>query len=170
MATHTATLKYLRITPRKVRSVARLLKGLPLPEAEAQLIYERRRAAKPLLKLLRSAAAGAKHARNVDEATLYIQSIRVDKGLILRRHLPRARGMATPIEKKSSHVTLFLDILPEGTKPRFTILREKKVKLPPEERKKERKKGTTVAKEEARASKAERPGFFKRMFRRKAGM
>lgn len=174
MATQTAQLKYLRIAPRKVRSVARLIQGLSLPEAEAQLLYERRRAAGPILKLLRSAAASAKHTRNIEEHLLYIKSIRVDQGPMQKRILPRARGMATPIQKKMSHVTVLLQTLPEGTKPKFTIVHKKKVKLPPEERpKKGKKEGKTpVAKEETRerARKVERPGFFRRVFTRKTAM
>ena len=63
-----AHLSYLRIAPRKTRSVANLIKGLSVNEAEAQLLVERRRPAKPLLKLLRSAVANAKNNQK-DEQT-----------------------------------------------------------------------------------------------------
>ena len=87
----TAQLRYLRIAPRKVRSVADLIRGLPVQDAEAQLMVQRRRPAKPLLKLLRSAVANAKNNKqNADH--LFISEIRVDQGPMLKRMLPRARG------------------------------------------------------------------------------
>ncbi|MEK7520828.1 MAG: 50S ribosomal protein L22, partial [Patescibacteria group bacterium] len=96
----TARLNYLRIAPRKVRSVANLLKGLPINEAETQLIYERRRASHALLKLLRSAVRAAEETKKISPQKLFVKSIRVDQGPMLKRSLPRARGIATPIQKK----------------------------------------------------------------------
>src|SRR3989344_3194296 len=100
-----AKLNYLRIAPRKVRSVGDLIKGLSVNEAEAQLLLQRRRASVSLLKLLRSAVAGAKEKKMQPDA-LYVESLRVDQGPMLKRFLPRARGLATPIQKKTSHVTI----------------------------------------------------------------
>ena len=105
-----ATLRYLRIAPRKVRVVADLVRGLSVNDAEAQLIVERRRPAGPLLKLLRSAVAGAGNDRRLEPAKLYVKEIRVDKGPMLKRVLPRARGVATPIQKKMSHVLSLIHI------------------------------------------------------------
>jgi len=165
-----AVLRYLKMTPRKVRFVADLIKGLPVAEAQAQLMAEKRRAAQPLLKLLRSGIANAKNNLRMNVERLYIENIRVDQGPMLKRQLPRARGIATPIEKKMSHVTLVLseeDVVPP---PRFTILVKKKVKLPKEERPKaKREKSETEEKVEIRPKTAT-PGFFRRIFRRKAGM
>ena len=104
----TVKLNYLKIAPRKVRSVADLIRGLPVNEAEAQLMVQRRRASRPLLKLLRSAVASAKNNKKLEPENLYIESLRVDKGPMLKRHLPRARGMATPIQKKMSNITMVL--------------------------------------------------------------
>ncbi len=161
-----AKLNYLRMTPRKVRLVANLVKGLSAREAEAQLIYERRRAAKPLLKLLRSALADAKNTKQLEPNTLFIEHIRVDQGPMLKRSLPRARGSASPIQKKMSHVVLVLGERP-AEEDRFTIVVQKKEKLPPEKR--ERKIGKSEEKEGSPAtSRRDRPGFLKRMFRRKS--
>mgnify|MGYP001560257834 CR=1 FL=1 len=163
----TAKLKYLKITPRKVRLVGDLVRGLPVNEAEAQLLHERRRAAKPLLKLLRSAAQNAKTAKHFDPEKLYIESLRVDEGPMLKRYLPRARGTTTPIHKKMSHVTLVLAENPKIAKPRFTIVVPKRVKLPGGEKIKGKKKKTGTV-PSATAPQPKKPGFWKRMFRRKA--
>ena len=163
-----AQLNYLRITPRKVRLVADAIKGLSVNEAEAQLMNLSKRAAKPLLKLLRSAIADAKHNQRLNPDQLYIQGIRVDQGPMLERYLPRARGRATPIQKKTSHITLILRENP-NLKPRFKIVVEKKVKLPPGEAKKPKPKKPQIhEKEETAARPQKKAGFFQRVFRRKA--
>lgn len=162
-----AKLNYLRITPRKVRQVADLIRGLPVNEAEAQLLFQRRRAARALLKLLRSAVANAKTNQRLDADKLFIESLSVDQGPMLKRSLPRARGMATPIHKKSSHVTIVLGEKPEF-KPRFKIVHEKKVKLPPEERVKAKKEKPMKEHAEEKVSREKKPGFFTKIFRRKS--
>ena len=153
------------MAPRKVRSVASLVKGLPLSEAEAQLMLLRRRAAKPLLKLLRSAAANLKNNKRMNPDNFYVESFAVDGGPMLKRHLPRARGMATPIQKKTSHVTLLLAENLNAKEPRFKISVPKKTKLP------SAKKGARQGKqpkEKAVAPEVKRPGFFKKLFSRKS--
>ncbi len=175
MATeYKAKLNYLRMAPRKVRSVGDLIKGLPVNEAEAQLLMQSRRPAKPLLKLLRSAIANAKNNGLSDAGYLYIASLRVDGGPMLKRILPRARGSASPIEKKMSHVTLVLGVN-EAQKPRFTIVTPKKKKpIPGETGKRTAKKRTASPKTEEKDApemkqKEKRGGnFWKRSFNRKA--
>lgn len=167
MATHTVKLKYLRIAPRKVRLVAGLLAGLPVVEAEAQLLYERRRPAKVILKLLRSAVAGAKAGKRMDALKLYVESVRVDGGPMLKRSLPRARGSATPIHKKMSHITLTVAEKETGT-ARFTIVSPKKIKLPPEETKGAKKKKMGASQLDRRGGETTKPGFLRRIFRRKS--
>ena len=168
MTKQIAKLNYLRMTPRKVRAVADLIKGLPVHEAEAQLMSMRRRAAVPLLKLLRSATANIKNGKRADEEKFYVESARVDQGPMLKRSLPRARGMATPIHKKMSHVTLVLAEKPDLAPPRFKIVVPKKVKLPPGEGKPAKKKVERAEKEITEPKK--KPGFFRRIFSRKAGL
>ncbi len=146
--------------------MARLLVGLGANEAEAQLLHVRRRAAQPLLKLLRSAVAGAKATKRLEAETLYIQNIRVDQGPMLKRALPRARGMATPIQKKTSHVTVVLDER-TGAVPRFKIVVPKKVKLPPESKAKQKKPKAERAPKDAGRERAQK-GFWRKMFRRKS--
>lgn len=159
---------YLRIAPRKVRVVADLVRGLSVREAEAQLLAIRRRAALPLLKLLRSAIANLKNNKRLSEERFYIESLRVDGGPMLKRSLPRARGMATPIQKKMSHVTLVLAENPNLEPPRFKIVVKKKVKLPPGEGKSAKK--TKPATGEKPVAEPKRPGFFRRVFSRKSGI
>jgi large subunit ribosomal protein L22 len=162
-----AQLHYLRMAPRKVRSVADVVKGLSVIEAEAQLLAIRRRAAVPLLKLLRSAVANIKNNKRMSVEKFFIESFRVDGGPMLKRGLPRARGMTSPIQKKMSHVTLVLAENPNLSPPRFKIVVKKKVKLPPGEGKPIKKERTD--KEEKAEKLAKKPSFFKRVFSRKAG-
>ncbi len=160
-----AKLNHLHIAPRKVRMVADLVKGLSVNEAEAQLFFQRSRPAKPLLKLLRSAVANAVHNAHCNPEKLYIENLRVDQGPMLKRTLPRARGVATPIQKKMSHITLVISENPDLKPPRFKIVVPKKTKKKTEEIKKDRKTGEKKPMEKSPSSK---PGFLKRIFRRKS--
>jgi large subunit ribosomal protein L22 len=160
-------ISYLRMAPRKVRLVADLIKRLPAVEAEAQLMYERRRAAKPLLKLLRSAMSNIKSHKRLDPNKLFVENLVVDGGPMLKRHLPRARGVASPIQRKMSHVTLTLSERDNVGVPKFKIVIEKKVKLPQDDKSKNDKKKTQKETMETVARRKE-PGFFKRFFRRKS--
>ncbi|MBI2025077.1 MAG: 50S ribosomal protein L22 [Candidatus Harrisonbacteria bacterium] len=161
--TQLAQLNYLHIAPRKVRLIANTLRGLSAKEAEAQLLLRSQRSATPLLKLLRSALANARN-RNLDSNRLFVSTIRVDQGPMLKRFLPRAQGRATPIQKKMSHVTLVLQEAGTQYQERFTI-------NPPVKKTKTKKEKRVKPKTEA--IKTERPkekrgGFFKRLFRRKS--
>jgi large subunit ribosomal protein L22 len=103
-----AYLRYLRIAPRKVRLVADLIRGKSVLEAERILNFTRKKAAPPLLKLLKSAISNAKHNFNLNEKNLYVSKILVDQGPKTKKVFPRARGRADIKEKKTSHVTLIL--------------------------------------------------------------
>ncbi|MBU6500782.1 MAG: 50S ribosomal protein L22 [Patescibacteria group bacterium] len=168
MTKQTAKLNYLRITPRKVRAVADLIRGLSVNEAEAQLLAIRRRPAVNLLKLLRSAVADLKNNKKMEPEKFYVETIQVDQGPMLKRSLPRARGMATPIQKKMSHVTLVLAENLKLASPRFKIVVPKKIKLPPGEDKSRNREKKPQEKEVA-GTKPKKPGFFKKIFNRKAG-
>ncbi|MDA1334428.1 MAG: 50S ribosomal protein L22 [bacterium] len=110
MSKSTAKLSFLRIAPRKVRLLADLVKGSEVSIAINQLTINTKRSAEPLLKLIKSAVANAHENSKVPEGTpLYIRSLRVDEGRTLKRMMPRARGRATTIRKRSSHITLELD-------------------------------------------------------------
>ena len=114
--TVTAKLRNLRIAPRKVRLVAELLKNKPVSEAQATLTFTTKKATKPLLKLLNSAVANARNNFQLEPANLYISKITVDEGTKFKRWMPRARGQASEIQKKTSHITLVLsDKIKHGT-------------------------------------------------------
>ncbi|MGE4554641.1 MAG: 50S ribosomal protein L22 [Candidatus Paceibacterota bacterium] len=111
-----AVLRYLRISPRKVRLVANLIKGKTVKEAENSLRVLKKRAREPLLKLLKSAVSNAKHNFNLSPENLFISELRVDEGPALKRWMPRARGSASLIKKRSSHVYLVLKEISEENK------------------------------------------------------
>lgn len=102
-------LNNLRIAPRKVRLVANLIKGITVYEAEKQLLFLSKRSAEPLKKLLDSAVANAKNNFKTDAENLIVKNIIVNAGPILKRRRPRSRGMANPIEKKTSHIEIILE-------------------------------------------------------------
>ncbi len=159
----------LRMSPRKVRLVADLLRGLPVNEAEARLLIDRHRAGKPLLKLLRSALAGAK-AKNLNLESLYIESIRVDQGPMLKRWMARAQGRGAAIQKKTSHIYLGLGENPAQKTARFDISRPvKKSKTESEKKPKAPRKKPEAAAPEEEKKKPPKKGFFKRTFGRKSG-
>ncbi len=106
----TAKLNYLRISPRKVRLVANLIKGMAVKDARAQLAFIPQNASRPLLKLLNSAVANAEHNSKLLSDNLYIKTITVNAGPTLKRVQPRAMGRAYVIRKRSSHVNLILDV------------------------------------------------------------
>lgn len=104
-----AVAKYMRISPRKVRIVAKNIKGLSVEKALAQLKYTPKKAAVILLKVLNSALANAEQKSEIDVDTLYVKNVFVDEGPTAKRWRPRAMGRATRIRKRTSHVTVILD-------------------------------------------------------------
>lgn len=104
-----AKLSYARISPRKMRLVTNLCKGLPITEARNQLTFSSKKGAKFLIKLLDSALANAKNKGGIDTESLYVKNAYVDCGPTMKRYLPRSMGRATPILKRMSHVTIILD-------------------------------------------------------------
>ncbi|HEY4504062.1 MAG TPA: 50S ribosomal protein L22 [Candidatus Paceibacterota bacterium] len=104
----TASLKNFRQSPRKVRSVANLVRGKFVSQALDTLNFLDKKAADPLCGLLKSAIANAKNNYNIEKDKLIIKELRVDVGYILKRRMPRARGMAYPINKRTSHILLVL--------------------------------------------------------------
>lgn len=104
-----AKLRFLKISPKKVRQVANVIKGMNFQEAAVQLRQLPQKSAKPLYKVLMSAAANAEHNFKMSRNDLYVSCIRVDPGPIYgKRWRARARGAAFPIRKRSSHVSIVL--------------------------------------------------------------
>ncbi len=103
-----AILKFARLSPRKTRLVADLVRGKDFFIAETQLKWQKGKVAPVLLKLLRSAAANAEHNNKLNKEDLFVKSILVDAGPVLKRYTPKAFGRATPIRKPTSHISIFL--------------------------------------------------------------
>lgn len=110
-----ATLTNYKQSPRKVRLVAEAVKGKTLASANATLSYLVKRGALPIQKLIQSAAANAVQA-GADVNSLMVKNIEVNKGLVMKRSMPRAMGRATPINKRTSHVTVTLAQVVEKVK------------------------------------------------------
>ncbi len=102
-----AFLKNYRQSPRKVALVAGLIKGKRVAEAVVVLDNLPKRASLPIKKLLVSAISNAKQA-GVNEENLFVSNVTVDKGIVMKRIMPRARGSASRINKRTSHVLLTL--------------------------------------------------------------
>ena len=158
----TAKLNNLRVTPRKVRLVSGVLRGRSVNDALAQLQMMSWRSAPALTKLLKSAASNAKN-KNMSVDRLFIESITVDQGPMLKRFLPRAMGRATPIHKKMSHVKIVLGER-ETAEPRYFIHEKLRVK----KEKKLKEPDKSKFREEKVVGREVKPGIFKRLFGRKA--
>ena len=104
-----AILRRLQISPRKVRLVVDLVRGLDVKQAENVLEFNNKKSAPYILKLLRSAVANAENNNQLKKDNLYIKKIFADEGFTLKRWKPRAMGRATPIRKRSSQITIILD-------------------------------------------------------------
>ena len=182
----TAKLNNLRIAPRKVRLAANLIKGMDVNQARNQLRFLVKKSSESILKLLNSAAANAKNNFNLEENNLYVDKILVDEGPTLKRWLPRAFGRATPIMKRTSHITLILaerkptevrkdakkkEVKEKAVTPEEFLKKGTEEKLPAEEKKPARR-----IKESGRppgASTVSKKRYFsrqgiKRMFQRKS--
>lgn len=107
-----AFLRYLRMSPRKVRLVVDAVRGLPVEAAETKLLFIKKDAALPVLKLLRSAIANAEHNAHLDKKDLIIQKITADGGPTVKRFRPRAFGRAAPIRKRTTHIKIVLSKAP----------------------------------------------------------
>ena len=101
-----ANLKYLRISPRKVKIVLDLIRGKDVATATAILLQTPKAASEPLMKLLKSAVAYAEINLGMDPAKLVVSEVFATPGPILKRMMPRAQGRAYRINKRTSHVTL----------------------------------------------------------------
>jgi large subunit ribosomal protein L22 len=101
-----AILKNVRISPRKLRLVADLVRGKQVQLAMDTLQLTNKKGARILSKVLKSAISNASDRATVDVDRLQIAEVTVDMGPALRRFIPRAQGRATPVKKRMSHVTL----------------------------------------------------------------
>jgi ribosomal protein L22 len=103
-----ASARYVRVAPRKARLVADQVRGLTVPEARTLLEFSARGASREIAKLIASAAANAENNHELVAEDLQIAEINVDEGPTLKRWRARARGRASRIEKRTSHVSVAL--------------------------------------------------------------
>lgn len=118
-----ATAKSVRITSRKARLVADSVIGLPVAEALAVLSFTPRHAAKEVAKVIKSAAANAEHNYNLDASSLRVERIDVDQAGIMKRFIPKPRGMAGSLFKRMSHLRCYVtDEEPEPDRRRRSVV------------------------------------------------
>jgi len=110
-----ATAKFVRVSPRKARLVADLVRGKSVQDARAILAFATRDAAVPVRKVLESAAANADNNHGMRSDELVLAHVTVDPGPTIKRFRPRAMGRATPILKRTCHITIGLAEAPAGS-------------------------------------------------------
>ena len=101
-----ATLRHVRLSPQKARLVLNLIRGKQVGPALQMLDFSPKKGAKLVAKLLRSAVTSAKEQQAVDVDALWVTGGWVGMGRTIKRYMPRARGAASPIRKRSSHITV----------------------------------------------------------------
>ena len=101
--------KYVRISPRKVKIVIDLIRGKNVEEAQAILRFTPKSAAPVVLKVLNSAIANAENNLEMSKKDLYVAEVYANPGPTLKRYIARSRGSASPILKRTSHISVVLD-------------------------------------------------------------
>lgn len=109
-----AIARHVRMSPTKVRRVVDVVRGMGVEEALAVLAFQPQAAAEPVAKVVASAAANAEDTEGLRVDDLYISTAFVDEGVTLRRIRPRAKGSASRILKRGSHITVVVE--PKGQK------------------------------------------------------
>lgn len=104
-----AILRDLRMTPLKVRRVAKLVSGKRVDVAQQMLALDPHIVSPILAKVIKSAAANATNNEGADEDRLIVKTIMVDKSKTLKRYLPRSRGRADQMKKRMSHITVVVE-------------------------------------------------------------
>lgn len=101
--------KFVRISDTKARIVLEQIKGKNIGEALAILTYSPRYASEIIIKVLKSAIANADHNLNMDVDRLYVEEVFVNQGPTLKRIRPRAQGRAYRINKRTAHISIYLN-------------------------------------------------------------
>jgi large subunit ribosomal protein L22 len=114
----TSTTKYVRLSPKKARDVAREIQGLPVSAALDILTYTPKKAAFLISKTLRTAIADAENNFELDTNSLVIKEAVIGAGPTLRRFKPRAKGAAGPILRRTSHISITVTGAPPEKKRR----------------------------------------------------
>lgn len=108
-----ATARFVRVTPMKARRVIDLIRGKNVDEALDTLRFAPQTASEPVYKVLASAVANAENNLDLDRRTLVVAEAFADEGPTMKRFQPRAQGRAFRIRKRTSHITVVVESLPE---------------------------------------------------------
>jgi len=164
-----ASLRYLRMSAKKIRLVTNPLRGQEIPSALAGLNFVNKAAARPIIKLLNSAVANAENNFHLDKNDLYVKVITANAGPVLKRWMPRAHGRSAPIHKRTSHIDLILGVR-AGAKKQAVIKKESKEDIKivsPDQIKKTANK--SINNKGQKTGGKESKGFLKGVFQRKTG-
>lgn len=101
-----AHVKYVRMSPRKVKLLCDMIRGKDVKIATAYLMQTPKAASEPMLKLLKSAVANAEHNNGMDVENLYVSTAVANPGPTLKRGMPRAKGSYNRILKRTTHITI----------------------------------------------------------------
>lgn len=99
-----AEAKYMRVSPRKMKPIADMVRGMNVKEAQAVLKFTPRKGAEIFLKVLNSAVANAENNHDMDVENLYIAEIYANQGPVMKRWKAGSMGRANPIKRRTSHV------------------------------------------------------------------
>lgn len=168
-----ARLRFLRMSPRKVRAVANTVKNMPALSAVDYLKLVNKRASVPLAKLIYSAISNGEHNFGINKDNLFIKKITVNEGPSLKRYRPRAYGRASLIKKRSSHIEVWLGELKPSEKKSHIVKSEKKENASIETiAPRQVKQLDQVSKEqkiEQKEKQKKKSDFIKKIFSRKTG-
>ncbi|MDD5677825.1 MAG: 50S ribosomal protein L22 [Kiritimatiellae bacterium] len=103
-----ASNRFARISPTKARPLARLLTGMPVPDALQATAFSRQKAAFLIGKVLKAAIANAENNAKQSAEEFRVERVIVEQGPMMRRHWSRSRGMARPVTKRTSHIRIIL--------------------------------------------------------------
>lgn len=116
-----AVARYIHHSPRKLRLVSNLIQKHSVDEALQQLKFSPKKAAFPIIKVLNSAVANAVHNFDLNREQLYIKSLTVDAGPVIKKSFPRAQGRAFIVRKRTSHINILLESKAAPKKSRRSI-------------------------------------------------
>jgi large subunit ribosomal protein L22 len=138
--------RHIHVSPRKLRLLADLVRQTPVDSALQQLKFASKRAAVPLAKVINSAVANAVHNFDLKKEDLFIKSLTVDGGPVIKRYAPRAQGRAFIVRKRTSHINVILESKPKKVKSRRSIfsLRPKTKEVVEQPKTEEVESGTIV--------------------------
>lgn len=166
-----AKAKFIRTSPKKIRLVAGLVRGINADEALTRLKFANKAAALLVEKLLKSAISNAEENYRLDKNNLFVKEITVDGGPTLKRWIPRAFGRATPIRKRTSHISI---VLSERVPTDISTIEPKKktdddiIKVGVADEIKGEKEETKTVKQ-SKGVKGVQKGFANKIFNRKSG-